>query len=371
MIRRRALAARGAGKETWIYAGYRPATGTVLTDTEAVSLRTLGWIASMAGTRRWFIWETTAWYDKNHGGRGAFDPFVTAETFHNRDGDVLMGDGVLLYPGRQIDRFTEHSVDLSGVLPSIRLKNLRRGIEDAGYLSLARGAHRDEASAIARALLPRILAEATPGAPPAWSDRGAPFFEARRAHARYVTDGGVDPGRAPQCRGRGRRRAPPSRAARARADARGCSRRGAARRDRCSATRAPPPAILTVSRTSIMVAQLNVADVVEGRRSARAWLHASSSSGLAVAYPVALLGVICALRWGWRAVAALTTLALYLPRVGFGLLLPLLHAGAPLRQAAPLAADPGARGRALALPTHGPRARGPAHRAGQGAPPCA
>lgn len=189
-----ALAARDAGKETWIYSGYRPSTGTVLTDTEAVSLRTVGWIAAMTAARRWFIWETTAWYDGHPGGHGPFDPFVTPETYHNKDGDALMGDGVLLYPGRQIDRFTEHSVGLPGVLPSIRLKNLRRGIEDAGYLQLARASHREEASAIARALLPRVLAEAVPGEPPAWSEHGAAFFRARHALARFVGDGGVDPG---------------------------------------------------------------------------------------------------------------------------------------------------------------------------------
>jgi hypothetical protein len=216
----RAAAARAVGKQTWIYAGYRPSTGTVLTDTEAVSLRTLGWIAAMAGTARWFLWETTAWYDGNRGGRGPFDPFVTAETFHNRDGDVLMGDGVLLYPGRQRDLFTDHSVGLTGVLPSIRLKNLRRGIEDAGYLSLARGSHRAEAEVIARGLFPRVLAEARPGEPPAWSERGAPFFEARRALARLATDSAaraaVDPGPTPGIGARPLGAGPPARASRLR-----------------------------------------------------------------------------------------------------------------------------------------------------------
>jgi hypothetical protein len=189
-----AAAARAAGKDTWIYGGTRPVAGTVMTDVEAVSLRTIGWIAAMAGTRRWFIWETTAWYDGHPAGHGPFDPFVTAETYHNRDGDALMGDGVLLYPGRQLDRFAEHSLGFVGVLPSIRLKNLRRGVEDAGYVSLARGAHRPEAEAVARALLPRILAEAPRGQAPSWPERGAPFFEARRALSRFVTGGGVDPG---------------------------------------------------------------------------------------------------------------------------------------------------------------------------------
>jgi len=67
---------------------------------------------------------------------------------------------------------------------------------------------------------------------------------------------------------------------------------------------------------------LTVADSVEGRRSWRAWLRLGVIA-LAVAYPVALLLVFLALRsigerW------SVTTLALYLPRVGFGLPLPFL-----------------------------------------------
>jgi hypothetical protein len=104
-----------------------------------------------------------------------------------------MGDGLLVYPGRQAGRFAEHSLGLAGVVPSIRLKNLRRGIEDAGYLLLARAAARDEAEAIARALLPRLLAEARFEDPPAWGDDGARFFHAREALARLIAPG-ADPG---------------------------------------------------------------------------------------------------------------------------------------------------------------------------------
>jgi len=98
-----------------------------------------------------------------------------------------MGDGVLLYPGRQLDGFTEHSVGLVGVLPSIRLKNLRRGVEDAGYLELARRRARVRGRRRRAALLPRVLAEAPAGSPAAWSERGARFFEARRALAALVS----------------------------------------------------------------------------------------------------------------------------------------------------------------------------------------
>jgi hypothetical protein len=191
---RRVAAARAVGKEVWIYNGYRPASGSLLTDTPATDLRTFGWIAAAAGIRRWFIWNTDAWSDGNRGGHGAFDPFVAAATGHNDDeGSTLMGDGLLVYPGRQLGRFAEHSLGFPGVVPSIRLKNLRRGIQDAGYLQLARAAARDEAETIARVLLPRVLAEARIDAPPAWSDDGATFFRAREALARLIAPG-ADPG---------------------------------------------------------------------------------------------------------------------------------------------------------------------------------
>lgn len=183
------------GRRVMIYNGRLPATGSMLTDSEAISLRTWGWIAAMAAIPRWFLWETTFWYDGNRGGHGPYDPFVSAETFHNADGEAAMGDGVLLYPGRQLDRPGEHSLGFDGVLPSIRLKNLRRGIEDAGYLQLARASHRQEAERIARGLLPRILAEAQPGTPQSWSPHGKPFFEARRALAQLIEPGRTeDPG---------------------------------------------------------------------------------------------------------------------------------------------------------------------------------
>ena len=184
--------AHAAGKPVWIYNGYRPATGSLLTDTEAISMRTFGWIAAMADIPRWFIWETTAWYDSNGGGHGPFDPFTSAATGHNdEDGKELMGDGVLVYPGRQIDHFVEHSLGIDGVVPSIRLKNLRRGVQDAGYYQLARAAAGTEAETIARNLLPRILAEARFGDPQSWSEHGQPFFEARHRLALLIGAGGA------------------------------------------------------------------------------------------------------------------------------------------------------------------------------------
>jgi hypothetical protein len=188
-----AATARAAGKKVWIYNGYRPSTGTFFTDSEAISTRVNGWIAALYGIERWFYWETTFWYDGNSGGKGPYDPFVSAETFHNSDGDECQGDGVLVYPGKQIDQFTTDSVGFVGVLPSIRLKNVRRGIEDAGYYQLAHAADPAGADAIAKGLIPSVLADAQAGNPPSYSPKGKPYFDARKALAQLIPQSAPPP----------------------------------------------------------------------------------------------------------------------------------------------------------------------------------
>ena len=196
-----AAKATAAGKKVWIYNGQRPESDAFFTDTPATALRANGWIAAMAGIDRWFYWETTFWYDDNRGGQGAYDPFTTAETFHNSSGDYCEGDGVLVYPGKQVDAFTDHSIGIDGVIASIRLKNLRRGIEDAGYYQLAHAADAAKAEAVATTLLPTVLSAASDGSPVSWPVSGQPWFDARKAllalipqQAPAVESGGADAG---------------------------------------------------------------------------------------------------------------------------------------------------------------------------------
>lgn len=170
-----ARAGRAAGKEVWVYNGVLPRTGTFLIDADAVSPRVNGWIGEMFHVPRWLYWESTYWYGRR--GEAPIDPFADAESFHNESGDWANGDGVLLYPGRQDDLPSAHSLGFEGVLPSIRLKNWRRGLEDAGYLRLARARDEERANAVARSLVPSAF-----GAVGArrWSTRGQAFFDARR-----------------------------------------------------------------------------------------------------------------------------------------------------------------------------------------------
>ncbi len=171
-----ARASSAKGKQVWIYNGVLPRTGTFLLDANAVSPRVNGWIGEMFHVPRWLYWESTYWYGRH--GDEPIDPFTDAESFHNDSGDWANGDGILLYPGRQIDGFAEDSFGFEGVLPSIRLKNWRRGLEDAAYLRLARARDERRANAVARALVPSALRA---GGAAAWSARGQAFFDARRA----------------------------------------------------------------------------------------------------------------------------------------------------------------------------------------------
>src|SRR5690606_31082350 len=142
-----------------------PRTGSFLSDGWFISLRANGWIQAHHDIERWFYWESTFWNDDNRGGHGPYDPWATAETFHNDDDDHCNGDGVLVYPGKQ-----KRGLDLGleGVTPSMRLKQWRRGIQDAGYLKLA--AARDEAAA--QAIASRLVGEAFD----ADDSEGAPRF---------------------------------------------------------------------------------------------------------------------------------------------------------------------------------------------------
>jgi len=110
------------------------------------------------------------------------DPFVDPETAAPGPADGWSnGGGVLVYPGTPWSEHREHTVGITGVVPSIRLKNWRRGIEDAGYLQLARDRDPARADAIAHWLVPSALGDAQGGRPASWSPRGKAFFQARKA----------------------------------------------------------------------------------------------------------------------------------------------------------------------------------------------
>jgi hypothetical protein len=179
--------ARASARRAFIYNGELPRTGTLLLDADPRGLIANGWIAATMAIERWFYWESIFWSDDNHGGHGPIDPFVTAESFHNADGDSALGDGLLLYPGRLGGRFARSSLGADAVLPSLRLKAIRRGIQDAGLIALAARERPDETAQLIARALPAALDEADLDRPASWDTAPLSFAEARDALRALVT----------------------------------------------------------------------------------------------------------------------------------------------------------------------------------------
>lgn len=193
-----AAQAEAQGKQVWIYNGVRPHTGSFVTDDVAVSPRVNPLIQHKYDIPRWFYWEST-YYNDFQGGRGNINVFEDPINFSNSWGDEMNGDGLLVYPGRDFV-FPAEDRGIDGPLPSVRLKNWRRGIQDVEYLVLARqageGALADE---VLDTLVPRALDEGglSGGEAVPWEEDGEVWLAQRRRLADLFRvsvepDGGTD-----------------------------------------------------------------------------------------------------------------------------------------------------------------------------------
>lgn len=138
-----------AGERFFTYNGRSPQAGSMVLDTDGAALRSWGWIAERYAIDLWYAWEGLYFSDRYNDGR-ATDVMVDPVTFDERTRggtDFGNGDGLLAYPG---------------AFPSLRLKALRRGLEDR--LLLRELAHCDggarATSELVREVVPRALGEA-------------------------------------------------------------------------------------------------------------------------------------------------------------------------------------------------------------------
>jgi hypothetical protein len=138
------------GKRFWTYNGKPPEAGSMVLDAEGGALRTWGWIAERYHVALWYAWEGLYFSDRYNGGTSAdvtHDPITFDERRHGGS-DFGNGDGVLAYPGP---------------LPSLRLKVLRRGLQDRLLLEeLEALGGAATAREIERRVIPAALGEAGP-----------------------------------------------------------------------------------------------------------------------------------------------------------------------------------------------------------------
>lgn len=135
------------GEHFWTYNGRPPEAGSMIVDTDGSALQTWGWIAARYDVELWYAWEGLYFSDRyNHGGPTDVmrDPITFDERRHGGS-DWGNGDGVLAYPGP---------------LPSLRLKALRRGLEDRLLLrELEACGGRETSRDIVRRTVPKALGE--------------------------------------------------------------------------------------------------------------------------------------------------------------------------------------------------------------------
>ncbi len=126
---------RKAGDSVWWYVCCGPGSPycNFFLDMSAMQHRMLFWQQKMKGVQGLLYWATTFWC-KDY---GCPDPWQTMTTLTHVNPN-LMGDGSLLYPGRQ--------VGVDGPVSSQRLEVIRDGIEDFDYLTLADQRIRKDAS---------------------------------------------------------------------------------------------------------------------------------------------------------------------------------------------------------------------------------
>ncbi len=147
----------------WTYNGVPGHAGSMIIDTDGAALRTWGWIAFRYRVPFWYAWAGM-YYRDVFNDRGPIEVETDPVTFRD-DSDLGNGDGLLAYPN---------------ALPSLRLKALRRGLQDRLLLlELVECGGEARARAIARRMIPRALGEAKHGAAPRWPTDEIPWEVAR------------------------------------------------------------------------------------------------------------------------------------------------------------------------------------------------
>lgn len=111
------------------------------------------WATVRFGLQGFLYWGINYWIET---GSPWEQPVTFIKGMLCSDGGVLNGEGSLIYPGNQVNRFTGQQ-DVVGPVSSIRLELLREGLEDADLLlELPKRGKSDELDRLTRQLVPTI-----------------------------------------------------------------------------------------------------------------------------------------------------------------------------------------------------------------------
>ncbi len=174
-------AVRNTGGDYWFYNGNRPRTGSVILEGTAVDFRINSWILYKYGINEWFIWESTHWQHNHQGPKGNLHQniFTNPLTFMNEKFEYGNGDGIVFYPGK-MPFYPEQNRGLNELLPSIRLKNIRRGQQDAVIMQMVeQKIGREKVISIINKVLPKAMSEINMTDKVPWSENGNDYEKVR------------------------------------------------------------------------------------------------------------------------------------------------------------------------------------------------
>jgi hypothetical protein len=145
----KSAAQRQAGKQVWVYNGKRPAAGAPVYDCPATDIRATIWGCFKYEIPLYFYWHSDHWqHNSQKPTNREQNVWLDSVTFDNRkqddpqDAGAANGDGVLLYPGQE-KLHPDQDRGIAGPCGSVRLVNLRRGLQDHLYLTLAKQLKQD------------------------------------------------------------------------------------------------------------------------------------------------------------------------------------------------------------------------------------
>src|SRR4051812_44994259 len=192
---RRWRASGRRGRNTGSTTAHGP-IATMLIDAPATDGRELAWAAFKHDVDVYFYWHAVHWrHNTQKQGERNQNVWANPITFDDRgqphkpliDQGYINGDGVLMYPGEE-KLHPEEDRGVPGPIATIQLANLRRGLQDHQYLTLARKLGLDAAvtSALTR-IVPRVFSDA--GERVSFPEHGDPYDEARLMLGRAIAAG--------------------------------------------------------------------------------------------------------------------------------------------------------------------------------------
>ncbi len=185
---------RAKGNGVCFYNGGRPNGPALVIDAPATEARVVAWAAFKHDIGLYFYWHADHWrHNSQKQGERRQDVWANPITFDNRgqrnkpadDHGYINGDGVLVYPGEE-KLHPGHDRGIAGPIGTVQLANLRRGLQDHQYLTLAKklGLEAEVAQAV-QAIVPRVFSDAGPTV--SFPETAEPFEAARLRLANAIT----------------------------------------------------------------------------------------------------------------------------------------------------------------------------------------